>query len=316
MDLRFQRKAIGQQTDAWQSNALGVLVCQTLLSKASLLARKGEYATAEGLLKQLVGSDNEDTGALDLLARIHAQQGRFSEAEAFWKHALQLAPNNESYLAGLKRIAHIRSRPLWVGVLLPMGAAFVAILMISLVGFAIRDQIVQVRESLLREGVRENPAPLQVVPPGDPNFASEITIQLRGATVKTQENALVVLLDDGLFLYGANLKPEAETLLSELGRHLKPYGSNISIRVVGHTDDIPVPEGRVYRDNAALGMTRAMTVAKYLSHNAGLPMNLFQLQSAGEFQPPYPNDTRANRLRNRTAIIRIYNAENIEGSRP
>lgn len=308
MVVRGQNKASGPPTDATETGVLGALVIQAFLSKAASLARKGEYATAEDLLKQLVGGENENPSALDLLARIHARQGRFSEAEAFWERALQLEPNNESYLAGLKRIARIRSRPLWVGILLPMGAAVFAILVVLFVGFAVRNQIVLLRESLLREVARANTATVGNVP-----SSPQIAIQLSGATVKSQQNALVVLFDEGLFLSWADLTSEAETLLSELGRQLKPHASNVFIRVVGYTDDIPVPEGWIYRDNEALGMARAVAVAEYLRNNAGLPVSQFLLQSVGESQPPYPNDTSANRLRNRTVVIRIYPAHDAEG---
>lgn len=161
----FQTKDTESQRDATPSGLLGALVSETLLSRAALLARKGEYAAAESLLKQLLCSENESPRALDLLARIHAQQGRFSEAETFWKRALEVEPNNESYLAGLNRIAQMRSRPLWAGALLPMAAAFIAIFVLSLVGFAVRNQIVYLRESLLREVARASSAMVRTPTP-------------------------------------------------------------------------------------------------------------------------------------------------------
>lgn len=321
-----QTKATEQQRDAMLAGVFGALASEALLSRAASLARKGEYAAAESLLKQLVGSENESPRTLDLLARIHAQQGRFSEAEAFWKRALEVEPNNEFYLAGLNRIAQMRSRPPWASVLLPMAAAFIATLAVCLVGFVVRDQIVHLRESLLREVARANSDIVEVIQKRLAKTGAEtatsvpstpqITIQLNGATVKTQHNTLVVLFDEGLFLSRAHLKPEAKTLLSELGKQLQPYGSNISIRVVGHTDDTPVPKGWVYRDNAHLRLVRSVTVANYLSYDAELPLSLFLLQSAGESQPPYPNDTPANRLRNRTVVIHISPVENRKDGKP
>jgi len=312
-----QTKASEPKRDDTSDGVLGALVAQAMLSKAASLARKGKYAAAESLLKQLIGSKNESPDAMDLLARICAQQGRFSEAEAFWRRALEVEPNNETYLAGLKRIAQLRSRPLWLGILAPIGAALFAILVVLLVGFIVREQIVQLRESLLREGAQAKfaaPKNAETLPsaPSAPN----VTIQLSGTTVRTEQNALVVLFDEGLFRYGADLKPEAKALLSKLGNRLRPHATNISIRVVGHTDDLPAPRGWIYRDDIALGMARAVTVAEYLRNNAGLPAGMFLLQSAGESEPPYPNDTPANRLRNRTVVIRIYPVENRQGGRP
>jgi flagellar motor protein MotB len=297
-----------RQRDATPAGLLGALVSQAVLSKAASLARKGKYATAESLLEQLISSEKGSPDAMDLLARMHAQQGQFSEAEAFWQRALELEPNSEPYLAGLKRIERIRSRPLWLGILLPMGAAFFAILIVLLVGFTVRDQIVQLRESLLRKVAEANSGIESSI-----RSSPRIAIDLSSATVKTQENAVVVFFEEGLFLSLADLKPEAGALLSELGKQLQPHTSNISIRVVGHTDDIPVPRSWIYRDNTALGMARAVAVAEFLRNSARLPADLFLLQSAGESKAPYPNDTPANRLRNRTVVIRIHHVEKGQG---
>jgi len=319
MVVGVQKEASGARTDPTQVDALDVLVYQAMLSRAASLARRGAYVAAEGILKDLVGGANEGPVALDLLARIHAQQGRFSEAEAIWKRALQIEPNNESYLAGLTRIAQIQSRPLWAGVLLPIGAAAFAILAVLFIGFSVRYEIVQLRTSLIRDVAQANPAPHQKkntetvrsVP-----SAPQITIHLAGATVASRKNEHVVSFDDGLFLSGVDMKPNVATLLSELGRQLKPHASTVVIQIVGYTDDIPVPDGWIYRNNAALGMARAISVAEHLLNNAGLPAGSFLLQSGGESQAPYPNDTPANRLRNRTAVIRISAVANPQGGSP
>ncbi|MHA2616632.1 MAG: OmpA family protein [bacterium JZ-2024 1] len=319
MIRELQAKTSGPQRGTSPRDLIGTLISEALLSRATSLARKGEYTAAVNLLKQLVDIDTENARALDLLARIHAQQGRFSEAEVFWKRALEVDPNNELYFAGLKRIAQMRSRPLWAGVLLPMVAAFIAILLISLVAFVVRNQIVHLRELLLTEVARIKTA---VESEDKTNVVTsvqsllQLTIQLDGVSVKTEQGRLAVLFDEGLFLSGARLKPEAKTLLSQLGKQLQPHASNISIRIVGHTDDIPVLRSGVYRDNAALGMARANAVADYISRVTGIPMSVFHLQSAGESQPPYPNDTLTNKLRNRTVVIYISPVENRQGGKP
>ncbi len=328
MDItrRHQIKAKEPQRNTMPTSLLGVLVSDAILCRAASLARKGEYAVAESLLKQLVGSENESSRALDLLARIYAQQGRFSEAETFWKRALELEPNNTLYLAGLNRIAQIQGRPLRASVPLSMVVAFIAILLVCIVGFVVREQIIHLRELLLREVAQANSSVIESIRESNMktilyleekvdrvktlSMASQLTIQLDGASVKTEQDNLIISFHDGLFLSGAHLKPEVKTLLSQLGEQLRPHASYISIRIVGHTDNLPVTKGWLYRDNAALGMARAVTVANFLSRNAGLPMNIFLLQSAGKSQPPYPNDTSENRLRNRTVVIYISAVEN------
>jgi len=132
-----QSKGNGLQLDSMSTGEISLLVCQALLSKAASLARKGEYVAAAGVLRAFTDKENPHPRALDLLARIHAQQGRFSEAEACWQRALQIEPNHDSYLAGLKRIARMRSRTRLAGLLLSLGSALAAILLVLFVANAL-----------------------------------------------------------------------------------------------------------------------------------------------------------------------------------
>jgi flagellar motor protein MotB len=332
MNRGVQATTTEPSRDPTSTGAFASLVSEALLSRAASLARRGEYAAAESLLGQLPGSGNENPRVLDLLARIQAQQGCFSEAEALWRRALEVEAGNGSYRAGLERIEKMRSRSPWAIFLLPVGAAFIAILTVILVGFLVRNQIVQLRESVLREVAGADSVIVGMARERQAKDAAEaeekvasgtgvpstqrIEIQLDGATVRTERRDLVVSFDEGLFSSGANLKEDAQSLLSELGTQLQPHRSDISIRVVGHTDDIQVPNGSAYADNARLGLARAVAVADYLSRDAGLPVDQFLLRSAGESEPPYPNDTWANRLRNRTVVLEIVPANDRQGGAP
>jgi hypothetical protein len=78
------------------------------LASAMRLARKGCYAEAtEELADTLEAGACSELEALDLQARIYAQQGMLLNAEACWRKAQQLDPENPSYadaLAELRRI--------------------------------------------------------------------------------------------------------------------------------------------------------------------------------------------------------------------
>ena len=72
--------------------------------------------------------------AVDLLARIRAQQGSFAAADDLWRFLLKSDPGNHSARAGLARLALIRrdaARPAWRAFLLPLailaGAYIVAL---------------------------------------------------------------------------------------------------------------------------------------------------------------------------------------------
>ena len=97
-----------------QSAGLGLdaLLMHIALAQATDLARAGRYLQAESILSEWSRSQEPVPAALDLLARIRAQQGRLAEAEVLWTQALQLDPGNEVYSAGLRRIGALRRRPL------------------------------------------------------------------------------------------------------------------------------------------------------------------------------------------------------------
>ena len=77
---------------------------QLVLARATDLARAGRYAEAESLLKEHISDLETMPAALDLLARIYAQQRRFQDACAFWTRALELDDTNVAYQAGLSRL--------------------------------------------------------------------------------------------------------------------------------------------------------------------------------------------------------------------
>ena len=87
--------------------ALEPYLAQLVLVKAAELARAGQYQEAEDLISGL--QEGKDSPVvLDLLARMRAQQGRWLEAETFWKQALQQDPTNPAYLEGLQYIQRTR----------------------------------------------------------------------------------------------------------------------------------------------------------------------------------------------------------------
>lgn len=61
-----------------------------LITRASILARRGRFKKAEELLVPWVLSGSSSAESVDLLARIYAQQGRTTEAQALWCRALEM----------------------------------------------------------------------------------------------------------------------------------------------------------------------------------------------------------------------------------
>jgi len=106
--------------------SLATLLDQVALAQAADLARRGHYAQAAGLLSEMAGRQPTPVAALDLLARIRAQEGRLDEARALWAQALEVEPGNAPAQAALRRIAALEGRRLRPGFLRSAVAPVVA----------------------------------------------------------------------------------------------------------------------------------------------------------------------------------------------
>lgn len=76
------------------------------------------------------------------------------------------------------------------------------------------------------------------------------------------------------------------------------------IVVSGHTDDRPIASGR-FRSNWELSAARAVSVVHYLIESAAIPKERLIAQGYGDTVPITPNDSDAQRARNRRVEIMI-----------
>jgi type VI secretion system protein ImpK len=130
-------------------------------------------------------------------------------------------------------------------------------------------------------------------------LAPEIERGLVSVT-ETPDRSTIVLHGDGVFQSGsAEVVPSYDTLLARIGDALKPVQGRVI--VIGHTDDVPSNSAR-YPSNWALSKARAATVVGVLASHAG-PAARYTVEGRGETEPLVPNDTPANRARNRRVVI-------------
>jgi type VI secretion system protein ImpK len=323
----------GRPTPPLADPMIELFVTQALLARAAELARRGRYAEAEQILRPLAGAERPPAAALDLLARIHAQQGRLAEAEAAWKLVLGADPGNAAARAGLARIERMHQTP-WARVL-PLRALGVAALLLLAIGFGylLRRDVRLLRRSVSEQAAltaraltsgaaeSEKAAERQKAGPVAPDKPDATMARLAGslglAGMKAvpEGPALLVIFDAGLFEKGAELTPQAQVMLTRLGRLLRSHEKPLTVQITGCTDDLPLRPGAAYADNTALGYARAQAVAEHLRRAPGFPAERLLLRSAGELTPPYQNDTPVNRLKNRTAVLRIFSsAEGASGA--
>lgn len=288
------------------SNRAFAMLLQLSFARAAELARAGHFAEAESLLSER--THEEFTPAvLDLLARIRAQQGRTLEARDLWIKAAKIDNAHGAYQEGVRRLA--ATRPAWLRpALLFMG--LLAIVLCFVVGAAMLGRYTLAlrtssKPETRHEGTKAATEEVRL-PKESVEQMPNIELTVPGTSLKTEARQTEVTFNSGLFARGASLKRDASAMLATLAQQLKPYAGKITVQVIGCTDDVPVPKSSTYKDNPSLGLRRAANVIERL-RSGGLPAEMLFAGSGGESFAPYPNNSRENRARNQTVVLRISN---------
>lgn len=137
-----------------------------------------------------------------------------------------------------------------------------------------------------------------------------------------EKDLRIVLPELVLFESGrAMLKDSARDVLSNVGDVLAP--TRYSLAIEGYTDDVPInqtaPPGLKrwqlamarstglgpYYSNRELSAARALQVLKFFAREKLLAPERLSVTAYGEFMPAAPNDSDANRARNRRIEIKL-----------
>ena len=136
----------------------------------------------------------------------------------------------------------------------------------------------------------------------------EEQIDMGAVTVETRDNKVFVTVGTGgAFPSGsANLTPQAQEIIDQITQ--VSDGSDNSITVAGHTDDVPISFGALYRDNWDLAAARAASVVQEVEQSGLIEQGRLQAISYGETRPVATNSTANGRERNRRIEIELeYN---------
>ena len=124
-------------------------------------------------------------------------------------------------------------------------------------------------------------------------------------TVEKKEDKVIVTVGaGGAFPSGtAQLTPAAKKIMSNIAEVNKK--GNSSIKVTGHTDNVPLLFGSQYRDNWDLAAARAASVVQNLQETNVIDAKRLIATSKGETQPIASNQTSQGRSKNRRIEIEI-----------
>ncbi|MBL8023001.1 MAG: OmpA family protein [Elusimicrobia bacterium] len=109
----------------------------------------------------------------------------------------------------------------------------------------------------------------------------------------------------------ASLKKEGEAVLLKVGEALANF-SDKNIRVVGHTDNVPVSKRSPFSSNWELSVMRATTVVRFLQEKAHLSPESLIASGQGEYQPIASNETAEGRQKNRRIEIMLLDKSLVE----
>ncbi|RMB58035.1 cell envelope biogenesis protein OmpA [Dokdonia sinensis] len=120
-----------------------------------------------------------------------------------------------------------------------------------------------------------------------------LTVEQRNGKVYVSlENKL--LFDSGSWNVGANGKKAVKQLGSVLAQN-----PEIAVLIEGHTDDVPYGGGGNLQGNWDLSAKRATSIVNILRENPSIDPKNLTAAGRGEYAPVAPNDTPANKAKNR-----------------
>jgi chemotaxis protein MotB len=124
-------------------------------------------------------------------------------------------------------------------------------------------------------------------------------------TVERRDGSVFVTVGSGgAFPSGsADLTGAASDILSRVA--FASMTSNSEVTVTGHTDNVQISDGALYRDNWDLAAARAASVVQSMQSTGLVPAGKLKAVSLGETKPVADNDTAEGREKNRRIEIEI-----------
>lgn len=128
----------------------------------------------------------------------------------------------------------------------------------------------------------------------------------KGSGIRTQINkrGLVISLEDSIFFTSgsATANKAVKEKLLKIGQLLKDNFTDHTIRVEGHTDNLPI-KSDIYPSNWELSANRAIYVVKFFINNFKLSNKIFAAIGYADSKPKAPNNTSIGRSKNRRVEI-------------
>ena len=339
----FQRDAGAADSAGEVFSAASYALC-ALLDESAASTPWGAGWAKGGLLSERHADDNGGTKFFDLLEKLAADPAANLALLEFFYVCLALgfegryrdAANGREELTALRArlLEQIRRQHAphdgelsgrWRGVMAPAmrpagglafwaagsGAALLLAALYVAFSFSLGSLSDPVARDLAQLKAAAPPA-ASAAPPAaglaTPRISEQLTAEIaRGEVAVTDAAGLstIVIRGDRLFASGsARLEAGVEPVILRVAEALDRVPG--SILVTGHTDDVPIRTAR-FPSNWELSAERAASVVKLIAGKLGEPARL-RAEGLADSAPVAPNDSAANRARNRRVTIILRSA--------
>jgi len=131
------------------------------------------------------------------------------------------------------------------------------------------------------------------------NQHDEVTVSYspKGLVMRLPDHTLFDIGEAAVSLQGIPLLKKIGSIIADSDHH---------VRIEGHTDDVPIHTAR-YPSNWELSTARAVNVLRYFIQTYRIPREQLSAEGFSRYRPVVPNDSPANRARNRRVEIVFFN---------
>ena len=154
------------------------------------------------------------------------------------------------------------------------------------------------------QGVTTQEESVEDVPDKIRDFIKSFDSEPEITAIYTEKGVLIILSSTILFKFGsADINPASFSVLDKIAVVIGDMSE--SVRVEGHTDNVPIVHSRRFPSNWELSIKRAVNVVKYFVEVGKIPPQRLSAAGYGESKPLFPNDTQEHRARNRRVEILV-----------
>lgn len=125
--------------------------------------------------------------------------------------------------------------------------------------------------------------------------------------VRMQERGIEITLNEKIMFDSGkvDIDKDSEQLILKIGKEILSNVQNKSIKIEGHTDNVPMNGNNIIKTNMDLSALRASNVASLLVEKGGIKKENIKAVGCGDSVPLVKNDSDAHRAMNRRVAIVI-----------